>query len=132
MVKAQALNQIVGFDCSSMSPNGVSKITYQSNPEFKVLATRNWILNIQYELHAHGNVGPSLESYGPYHFTLAEGGLASNQYLSFIASEMPRRGGRSAISGTVLLVTQGGSLFAPTVGSVLKVGTFSCDYFELR
>lgn len=131
VVFAQARDQVVGFDCMAYTANGSSQLTYAENRNYLVSAVRNQSRNLEYRLHASGPVETVLRGYGAFHFTLSRGALSNNQYLSFISTQSPESGA-SSLSGTVLLQTHSGSPFAPTMGQMLTVGTFTCSYFELK
>lgn len=123
-------DQIMGFDCTSVTATGTSRLTYESNSDYKVSVTRNWFFNLEYKIHSTGTVWPSLDGYGPFHITLNGGQLAANQYLTFVFSQDPRSY-YSVLSGTVFMATHGGTVFSPTLGSVTPLGTFTCTRFEV-
>ena len=123
--------QILSFECQATSPQGVSQFSYQQNRDRTVQVLRNSITNVQYDLTSAGVVGQSMQIFGSHHMTFSGGPLAGNQYLSFLFSGALQPG-ENRIAGSVLLVTQGGSVFAPTVGSVYPIGQFQCPSFVLR
>lgn len=122
---------VLSFNCFTTSGFGVSQFEYIQNRDRTVQVTRNTEKAIEYSLHSSGVIGSGMQIYGSHHLTFSGGRLKGNQYMTFAFSG-DLQPGMNKISGSVLVVTQGGSPFAPTLGSVYSLGSFICESFELR
>ncbi len=125
--KLTSINSVKSFDCTLTSAAGYTRLQYDSEKGHKVTGQRNGFYPVQYSVNSAGIYGTSTKS----HISLSGGALSNNQYLSMLFNSILPSGDLKA-SGSLLLVTMGGSTFAPVMLSGVPVGTVSCASVSIK
>jgi hypothetical protein len=126
VLKSQS--QLQSFSCALTSAAGYTQLKFDSSKnKSEVSGSRNSLIPVSYQLSTAGQYG----NVGKSHITLSGGSLGRGQYLSLLFNtQLPV--GKIRASGTIMLVTMGGSVFAPVMLSSLPVGTVNCASIVIK
>lgn len=128
-----SLDSLKSFNCTLSSAAGITKLIYNKDQNRgAALGRRNGYVPVQYNVNAAGMVYEQNTPSGvKSQISLSGGGLARNQYLTMLFSDEVVSGETRAI-GTLLLVSMGGSVFAPTMSGNIAVGTVQCSSVNVK
>lgn len=124
-----SLDRLESFSCHIMGFNGLTEVKYEKNNKYQVETRRNYFGATPYSLNGAGHT----YTQKPQTFINLSGGgiLPTGHYLTLL---FPGKleSGNNKVSGTVLYVIAGGSVFAPSTGNTRTVGTVSCSSIEVK
>lgn len=122
-----SIHSLSSFNCTLTSAAGYTQLQYIASQGSEVTGRRNSVYPVRYSVNSAGIYGVSQKS----HISLSGGALAGNQYLTLLFnSRLPS--GEVKAAGTLLLVTMGGSAFAPVMMSGIPIGTVSCASISIK
>lgn len=119
---------ILSFECTTYtSTAGRSLLTYRQDASLQVDVLRATGTRAIYDINSAGEIVGRQKAY----MNLSGGPLAAGQFLTLVGYTRPVSG-KGTWSGSVYLTRYGGSVFAPTLGGLVPIGTFSCPEFVVR
>lgn len=118
-----SVDSLVSFQCSLTHAAGFTQLNYEASESGRVSGSRNAFIPVQYLVNSAGLYYGS--SSPKSHISLSGGSLPMNQYLTMLFHRKITSGESSA-SGTLLLVSMGGSFFEPMLQSALPIGQVYC------
>ncbi len=130
--KSLSNDSLLSFDCTLSSGAGRTKLVYNKSEGPLAQGRRNGFVPVQYNVSKFGNVTMgSMSSSVKSQISLSGGALQKNQYLTLLFNNQILSGTSSA-SGTIFLVTMGGSVFAPVMSQNIPVGLVTCSSIEVK
>jgi len=127
-----SVDSLQAFNCTLVSAAGFTKLNYAASSGSVVAGRRNGFFPVQYNVNAAGTYDDSEgEGDKKSQITLSGGALAENQYLTMLFNQLVPSGESSA-AGTLLLVTMGGSVFAPVMSDYLPIGRVTCSSMTVK
>ncbi len=124
-----SLDRLEAFNCVITGFSGVTEVKYEKNKKYEVQTRRNYWNAAPYSLNGAGHT----YTQKPQTFINLSGGgiLPNNHYLTLL---FPGKleSGNNKVSGTVLYVVAGGSIFAPTTDNMRTVGSVRCSSVEVK
>lgn len=122
-----SLDSLKSFDCTLTSAAGITNLVYKRDLNSEVASgRRNGYVSVKYNVNAAGSVYEQNTPSGiKSQISLSGGGLSRNQYLTMLFNDEVVSGETKA-RGSLLLVTLGGSAFAPSMSGNMIVGTVQC------
>ena len=120
------VDSVLAFECHLVSAVGKTALYYDaSEGERQVTGLRNGLIKVQYRLNSAGSYNIPMTSRSASQISLSGGPLARNQFLTLAFTDIVKSGTSSA-SGSVVLSTSGGSVFAPITVGAAALGTVYC------
>ncbi len=127
-----SVDSVKAFSCTITNVTGFTTLTYKAGPKSLVAGLRNGFIPAQYRVNAAGTFYGSRSHEAPKsQISLSGGMLFPNQYLTLLFNDLIPSGNSKA-TGSVYLVTMGGSVFAPSMSDMTPVGRFACSSIVVK